>query len=415
MKPSKILIVDDDREFLQTLKDAFLSHEKDIKLFLAGSVKEALKILKKEDIDLVISDLRMEGMDGLDLLNFVRKKMPHVPFILITAYGSPAIEIKAEKMGAVKYMTKPIILEELEKAVMELLNRERSPKEQLTFNSPIHLAQLVKFEGKDCALKIISPDGRKGVLEFENGKLINARLGKLEGEEAAVEILSWKDVLITVEKGSGKKKVTIDTPLEDLIVKALKKKEEPPTPQEIPEVAVPEEELIGGETVDEEALDEDVFPSDEGEVSLKGEFEYLEEYLGKIDEPESEEEEVLDEEGTAGGKLARSNIIETIQEIPGYLAMAIFTDKAKLLDFHSREGEPFLKEIFQKTAALSILLRDLHSKYGKQDINFITIENENGFFYAKFVKGKVLILRTNKETKTALIREIFSELTEELL
>ncbi len=107
-----ILLVDDEAnarkgmtQFLQGL---------DYDVMTATNGKEGLELFKKESPDLVISDIRMPEMDGIELLESIKAEAPSAKVILLTAYGSVEDAVKAMKKGAFYYLTKPVNLEELE-------------------------------------------------------------------------------------------------------------------------------------------------------------------------------------------------------------------------------------------------------------------------------------------------------------
>ena len=91
---------------------------------------EASKILKKEEFDVIVTDLKMKGLKGLDLLEEAKKVAPLTPVIIITAFGTIESAIKAMKMGAYDYITKPFQMDELvltvRKALENRLLKERS-------------------------------------------------------------------------------------------------------------------------------------------------------------------------------------------------------------------------------------------------------------------------------------------------
>lgn len=102
----RILVADDEINMCRILK---IILEKDgYSVLTANSGKEAIQILKSEStIDLIISDLRMPEMDGLDVLEFIKETKKDIPIILITAYGSIEIAVEAMKKGAADFITKP--------------------------------------------------------------------------------------------------------------------------------------------------------------------------------------------------------------------------------------------------------------------------------------------------------------------
>ncbi len=116
---STILVVDDELSMREFLK-IFLEKE-GYSIQMAVDGKNALDIIKGEEIDLVISDIKMEEMGGLDLLSYVKEIRNNIPFILITAFASPGDAVSAMKYGAFDYITKPFQIEELLSVILSAL------------------------------------------------------------------------------------------------------------------------------------------------------------------------------------------------------------------------------------------------------------------------------------------------------
>ncbi|MBI5605431.1 MAG: sigma-54-dependent Fis family transcriptional regulator [Deltaproteobacteria bacterium] len=123
----KILVVDDDLEMCSLLSDV-LKGEGFSVLALEDSI-EASRILKKEEFDVMITDLKMKGLKGLDLLEEARKSAPLTPVIIITAFGTIESAIKAIKMGAYDYITKPFRIDEIVLTVKKALENRQLKKE----------------------------------------------------------------------------------------------------------------------------------------------------------------------------------------------------------------------------------------------------------------------------------------------
>ncbi len=103
--PTAILIVDDDQNVLEVL-DARLQSA-GFFIHRAENGRDALQILQEHRIDLMISDMKMPGMSGMEVLNKARSLQPGLPIIFLTAYGSIPDAVKAVKAGAVDYLAKP--------------------------------------------------------------------------------------------------------------------------------------------------------------------------------------------------------------------------------------------------------------------------------------------------------------------
>ena len=123
---TSVLVVDDDtslREFLEI----FFKRE-GYKVFLAESAEEAIQIMAEESVDLVLSDVRLPGMDGVALLKHIKAEYPSLPVILITAFASMETAVSAMKEGAWDYITKPFNLDELRKVVRQALAASSKPQ-----------------------------------------------------------------------------------------------------------------------------------------------------------------------------------------------------------------------------------------------------------------------------------------------
>ena len=112
MSDRRVLVVEDDPIIRRFICDVLKRKGYDIQGSENGL--EALDKIKQKEYQLVISDLKMEGMDGLQLLSRIKKISPNTEVIIITAYGTVSNAVNAMKIGAFDYIMKPIELEELE-------------------------------------------------------------------------------------------------------------------------------------------------------------------------------------------------------------------------------------------------------------------------------------------------------------
>ena len=122
-----ILIVDDEKNTREGLGKFLESLDYDV--FLAESASEAIEIVKKENPDVVLSDIRMPDTDGITLLHQINEISPQIPVILLTAYGSVENAVQAMKAGAFHYLTKPVNLDELEFMIKKALSSKKLRQE----------------------------------------------------------------------------------------------------------------------------------------------------------------------------------------------------------------------------------------------------------------------------------------------
>jgi len=120
MKKNRILVVDDDHAMRLALSESLESCGYDI--VAAENGREALELFKKGKFDLVVTDMKMPGMTGIEVLRGVKKLSPEIPVILITAYGTVGTAVEAMKEGAAEFIMKPFSLDDLEAVVKHVLN-----------------------------------------------------------------------------------------------------------------------------------------------------------------------------------------------------------------------------------------------------------------------------------------------------
>ena len=119
--PRHMLVVDDEKSMRDLLKECLNEYGYEVTCAVNG--QDALHIYKQGHFDIVLSDLSMEPMDGLELLNRIKEINPDVIFIMITGYPSIKSSIEAMKKGAKDYITKPFKIDEIkmkiERALLE--------------------------------------------------------------------------------------------------------------------------------------------------------------------------------------------------------------------------------------------------------------------------------------------------------
>ena len=116
---AKILLVDDDVEFGKALSKLLNGEGHNASVVLNTS--EGLKLLKKEDFDLVFADLSLPGENGIALLESVKKEHPGLPVVIITAFGDWDTYARALEKGASKFINKPVKKEEILQVIKDTL------------------------------------------------------------------------------------------------------------------------------------------------------------------------------------------------------------------------------------------------------------------------------------------------------
>jgi two-component system response regulator PilR (NtrC family) len=124
-----ILIIDDEKSLLDLLSVVFKKEGYGVRTALSAA--KAFEAIDREDIDLVVTDIKMPETDGMDVLKHIRETRPDVPVVMITAYGSVQQAVEALKAGALDYVVKPFDVEELKIIVARGLAERRLRQENV--------------------------------------------------------------------------------------------------------------------------------------------------------------------------------------------------------------------------------------------------------------------------------------------
>jgi two-component system nitrogen regulation response regulator GlnG len=177
----KLLLIDDEADVQYSFRRIFDSPE--IELTTAASGEEGLRLIPRVGPDLVIMDVRMGGINGLETLRRLRQMDAKLPVIMMTAYGTTQTAIEAMKLGAYDYLLKPFDVPKLKQIVMDALQAARAMKQVVSYQ-PL-------LESEDYDLGIV---GR-----CEQMQNVFKLIGQLSASDATA--------LITGESGTGKELV----------------------------------------------------------------------------------------------------------------------------------------------------------------------------------------------------------------
>jgi two-component system response regulator PilR (NtrC family) len=116
-----VLLVDDEPDIIEILE--MVLREEDMDVYTSRSAREALDVLRDRTVDVVVSDIRMPDLTGVELLRQAKQLSPETVFVMMTAFASTETAIEALQHGAFDYLTKPFRMEELKKIVAQALRR----------------------------------------------------------------------------------------------------------------------------------------------------------------------------------------------------------------------------------------------------------------------------------------------------
>ena len=129
MEPMKIMLVDDEERFLSTTKKLLL--KKGLEVLTAASGPEALEMLRTHNIHVVILDVKMPGMDGMETLKAIKHTYPLVEVIMLTGHATVESAIDGLKSGAMDYLMKPADMEDLISKAEEAFEKRQKIEERI--------------------------------------------------------------------------------------------------------------------------------------------------------------------------------------------------------------------------------------------------------------------------------------------
>jgi len=171
----RLLIVDDE-EHIREILAATLEPLAE-KLFLAASAENAMEIVREENLDVIVCDIRMPGMDGLEFLHKIKTEQPALRFLMITAHGSVDTAVKALRYGASDFLTKPFENKEIREVVARLLRERRGAQwPALSLALPADNARTLNIVGESEVFRACVEKARRAA-QSESSVLLTGESG----------------------------------------------------------------------------------------------------------------------------------------------------------------------------------------------------------------------------------------------
>lgn len=218
-----VLIVDDDRSFLEPLLFYLAEEMPEVVVRGADNGDEAVKIIESNNIDLLVTDLKMPKMDGFVLLSYMQEQHPATPVIVLTGHEEPGLGEQIGHLGAERLMEKPVDLMKLRETMGSALAKGISGSLQ-GLSVPTFI-QALEMDQATGTLTIRSPRG-EGQLYFREGRLINAKQNGSSGLEAALFIISLENAKMEMSGENPVFEDKVGMSLKHLILEAGRRKDE---------------------------------------------------------------------------------------------------------------------------------------------------------------------------------------------
>ncbi len=222
-KKLRLMVVDDELDIASIVGErlAELGYDIDVE----WDPREAIKMLKNESFDLVVTDLKMPYIDGFQLMGWMKDNCPLTKVVVITAHGSPSAYRAALKRGAVLYVEKPFDLDEFAQKINTILEPTKEFEAKIESISPFDLMQMIALAGGNRRLSVKSIKG-SGEIYVKNGELVYAKAGEDFMDRAFFRMLSWESGIFNVLPWIEPPNEFSSQNIKDLLIEAAKKIDE---------------------------------------------------------------------------------------------------------------------------------------------------------------------------------------------
>jgi len=388
----KVLIAEDNPDLLKTLKMGLEKYSDKFETIAARDGAEAIAVLKKIDISLLVTDIQMPRIDGLSLLAFMKKKHPGIPCIVMSAHATAKIREKIQK-SVLRFIEKPFQIDDLAKVILPALDHDADTSGgSLDGISIANFMQMIEMEQQTCIFEVESTEKGKGSFYFEEGVLFDAVYGDMKGLKAALKLIPLEDVKIrfkNFQKGAKKISRRINEELMNVIMEAMRLKDESEAEKDIDIQIIP----------DEVPESSDVNERDEFEAGKDFDIQIVPDELpdsGDVNHAEIEkgfQDGFLTEEAPIVKKAAEGAVskkaqdefvinlksyIEKLQNINGYRAFAVMNFTGEILENDSKDPNIDLKYLCAMFNDIFLSAHKVCEKTGFDDLLETTIVTRKG-------------------------------------
>jgi len=223
---NKILFVDPSPQWQQLVTATVGRQTLGIDPIVAVSGQDAAKVIASTDVCAVVCDKRLPDMEADQWFGHLRHLYPDIAVIMAAESIDPTDRRNAAALGVTRCFDKSQPLTVLVQMIREIAESETEGGSLQTI--PLEtFVQVIEMEQKTCTIRVINEaGGSKGVLFFQNGELIDARLGRLRGKPAAYSIFSWEKVLLCIQNSCAVKTNRINEYLQAFLMNAIARKDE---------------------------------------------------------------------------------------------------------------------------------------------------------------------------------------------
>lgn len=337
----QLLLVDDEELFLRSLQEGLRPFADVFETDICFSFGEAIERVSTKQYDLIVTDIRMPGRSGMDLLIYLHETGFKGKVIIMSAEETECSSRSFGSFGVLDVICKPFKFEWFRDKLVDFFTSESKQEKELMTFEPIDLVtvmQIVNLEGKTSALEIETKQG-KGIIYFEGGDIINAEYGDLVGDAAVIELVAKSEGKISVKNVQGKIPRVIHLSFVEYMMQIM-------------------------QTIDEKRRDDERERAEQTSTNLL---------------PEIPGNKTLSKEAN----MAISENLAILKEINGYLGAGVFTPQGEML-----EGVADISGVqFEEAGALiHDTLKDakaMATEIGFGNLDLIQLYTQMGIIFAK--------------------------------
>ena len=221
------MLVDDEETLVWSLARQMRRERPDVAFEGHSDPEQALRRVNEAPPDVLVTDVRMPGMSGLELLLAARRVVPDLPVVVVTAYGNPDVHAHIQGTPSVQYLEKPFAFGALLSAI------ERAVAQPTGFSGAISLPMLPDLIqlyalGQTTGALHITRAAEQGVLWFERGSITHAECAGLVGPQAVYALLRWDGGAFRIETGATAPRQTISASWQELLMEGCRLLDEGP-------------------------------------------------------------------------------------------------------------------------------------------------------------------------------------------
>lgn len=443
-----VLIVDDESDLLMTINDYFGKFSDHFSIRTASNGIEALDVLQEENVSLLVTDIMMPELNGLELLARVYNEYPTVPCIVFSAFGDDDLDKRLKKLGCLHFFDKPFDLELLYQKIRTVLEQSESTG-YINALSLESFLQLISLEQKTAIVEIVyKPTGEKGHFFLSSGNLIDATFRDYQGEEAFFKILGLKksEIAISIHFRSLNRPQKVQQSITHLLMEAARLNDERErnkngtlaeadnfVPDEFNNQQYEDDfELTLDSDFEEELPKEtassDTFPQDEVDHSKQISTIGIEgTRVGKTESPVSvisfsgnpvtitprntsavNKGEPKEEQSKRDGELLKEifpkGMLSSLSSIPEVLLTIVFDTNGRMLFIKGQKKKTNMDELGQVSLQIVEGVKKIARQFLLKQCVITTIEYRNQIIVSKPFNGAVLILLVKEHEALGRIR-----------